>query len=125
LQSQEQFISKDYKEALRRGFLKVDETLIAGGLNEVAEMKKANPPAKSPLMKMFADTLANRKNEQSGANENEDDDLVLDSIGCTANVVLTDYAARKIYVANAGDSRCVMGHGGKCTPLSFDHKPDC
>ena len=88
-------------------------------------MKKANPPAKSPLMKMFADTLTNRKNEQSGANENEDDDLALDSIGCTANVVLTDYAARKIYVANAGDSRCVMGHGGKCTPLSFDHKPDC
>ena len=74
---------------------------------------------------LFADTLANRKNEQSGANENEDDDLALDSIGCTANVVLTDYAARKIYVANAGDSRCVMGHGGKCTPLSFDHKPDC
>ena len=28
-------------------------------------------------------------------------------------------------MANAGDSRCVMGHGGKCTPLSFDHKPEC
>ena len=88
-------------------------------------MKKANPPAKSPLMKLFAETLASRKNEQSGANESESDDLALDSIGCTANVLLTDYAAKKIYVANAGDSRCVMGHGGKCTPLSFDHKPDC
>lgn len=30
-----------------------------------------------------------------------------------------------MYVANAGDSRCVMGSaGGKCTPLSFDHKPE-
>jgi len=48
----------------------------------------------------------------------------LESIGCTANVVMIDHAKQKIFVANSGDSRCVMGHGGKCTPLSFDHKPD-
>lgn len=28
-------------------------------------------------------------------------------------------------MANAGDSRCVLGAGGKCIPLSFDHKPEC
>ena len=28
-----------------------------------------------------------------------------------------------MHVANAGDSRCVMGKGGNCVPLSFDHKP--
>lgn len=43
----------DYKEALRKGFLKVDELLNKGGLNEVAEMKLNNPPAKSPMMKLF------------------------------------------------------------------------
>lgn len=37
---------------------------------------------------------------------------------------MLDYALKKIFVANAGDSRCVMGHGGQCTPLSFDHKPE-
>lgn len=37
---------------------------------------------------------------------------------------MIDYAAEKIYVANAGDSRCVMGKGGKAVPLSFDHKPE-
>ena len=39
---------------------------------------------------------------------------MLDSIGCTANV----------YVANAGDSRCTMGKGGKTVEMSIDHKPD-
>ncbi len=27
-----------------------------------------------------------------------------------------------IYVANAGDTRCVMGYGGKFQALSSDHK---
>ena len=31
----------------------------------------------------------------------------------------------KLFVANAGDSRCVMGVAGNCVPLSFDHKPEC
>jgi serine/threonine protein phosphatase PrpC len=49
--------------------------------------------------------------------------MMLDSIGCTANVILID-KMQKIYAANAGDSRCVLGRGGKALPLSFDHKPD-
>jgi serine/threonine protein phosphatase PrpC len=39
-------------------------------------------------------------------------------------VILADYDKRRLFVANAGDSRCVMGHGNKCLPLSFDHKPE-
>lgn len=72
-------------------------------------------------MKILQQSL--KKNEE-GEGNGEDDDLALDSIGCTANVIMVDYALKKIFVANAGDSRCVMGAGGKCTPLSFDHKPD-
>ena len=61
----------------------------------------------------------------TGEEDKEDDDLALDSIGCTANVVMMDYDASKIYVANAGDSRCILGRGGNVVPLSFDHKPEC
>lgn len=31
---------------------------------------------------------------------------------------------KKLYIANAGDSRCVMGVAGRTVALSFDHKPD-
>jgi len=37
---------------------------------------------------------------------------------------MVDYAASKVFVANAGDSRCVMGRNGIAVPLSFDHKPE-
>lgn len=53
-----------------------------------------------------------------------EENLMLDSIGCTANVIYMNSANRKLIVANSGDSRCVMGHGGKCKALSFDHKPE-
>ena len=42
--------------------------------------------------------------------------------GCTANVVLV--ADKKIYCANAGDSRSVISVAGKAHQLSEDHKPD-
>ena len=67
-------------------------------------------------------TDAGGKND---AGEPTDEALALDSIGCTANVVMIDNQRKKLVVANAGDSRAVMGVGGKAVPLSFDHKPEC
>lgn len=49
---------------------------------------------------------------------------MLDAIGCTSNVVYLDKTKKKIYVANAGDSRCVMGKNNKSVEMSIDHKPD-
>jgi serine/threonine protein phosphatase PrpC len=50
--------------------------------------------------------------------------MMLDAIGCTSNVIYIDKAQKKIYVSNAGDSRCVLGKGGVAVEMSIDHKPD-
>ncbi|KAF2642242.1 PP2C-domain-containing protein [Massarina eburnea CBS 473.64] len=41
--------------------------------------------------------------------------------GCTASVGII--SKDKIYVANSGDSRSVLGIKGRAKPLSYDHKP--
>jgi serine/threonine protein phosphatase PrpC len=65
-----------------------------------------------------------KKPSEENPGEEGEEALNLDSIGCTANVVVIDQNLKKVFVANAGDSRCVMGVGGKCVPMSFDHKPE-
>jgi len=47
-----------------------------------------------------------------------------DTSGATAVVVVVDHQNRKIYCANAGDSRAVLCRGGGAVALSEDHKPD-
>lgn len=42
--------------------------------------------------------------------------------GCTAIVSL--FILGKLYVANAGDSRCIMYKNSKINPMSFDHTPE-
>lgn len=44
------------------------------------------------------------------------------SSGCTAVVALLN--GNELYVANAGDSRCVVCRDGKAMDMSFDHKPE-
>jgi serine/threonine protein phosphatase PrpC len=46
---------------------------------------------------------------------------MIENKGCTAIVVLVKDGT--LFVANAGDSRCVAGIGGKAVALSTDHKP--
>ncbi|CAL1538625.1 unnamed protein product [Lymnaea stagnalis] len=42
--------------------------------------------------------------------------------GCTACVALLQ--GKRLIVANAGDSRCILARAGKAVELSFDHKPE-
>lgn len=42
--------------------------------------------------------------------------------GCTAVMALL--VKDKLYVANAGDSRCIISIDGKAQDLSKDHKPE-
>jgi len=49
-------------------------------------------------------------------------DTIVKFVGCTACVALI--TKTEIYVANAGDSRCVLCKGGIAINLSEDHKPE-
>lgn len=43
--------------------------------------------------------------------------------GCTAVVALI-HERRHLYVANSGDSRCVLCRNGTAVDMSIDHKPE-
>ena len=48
---------------------------------------------------------------------------MLEGKGCTANVVLIKEGV--MYVANAGDARCILAcNGNKPLAMSTDHKPN-
>jgi len=47
----------------------------------------------------------------------------LEDCGTTAVSCLLTQDAKKIIVANAGDSRCILASGGKAVAISEDHKP--
>eukprot|EP01101_Sappina_pedata_P005784 TRINITY_DN2732_c0_g2_i1.p1 TRINITY_DN2732_c0_g2~~TRINITY_DN2732_c0_g2_i1.p1 ORF type:complete len:342 (-),score=130.97 TRINITY_DN2732_c0_g2_i1:227-1114(-) len=47
----------------------------------------------------------------------------LEDCGSTACVAILTADAKKLIVANAGDTRCVVSYGGKAVAISEDHKP--
>ena len=54
------FKAKKYDEALRDSFLRIDHDLeLDWGREEIANMKRKEPPNKSPLFKLLGDTLGN------------------------------------------------------------------
>lgn len=69
--------------------------------------------------------LLGEAGDRRDPSQQTNEEMMLDSVGCTSNVIYIDKAAKKIFVANAGDSRCVMGRNGKACEMSIDHKPDC
>jgi len=70
-------------------------------------------------------TTEGRKELSQIKNGDEDDkgDYQTESFaGCTACVALI--VKNELYVANAGDSRCILYSDGKAIAMSEDHKPD-
>lgn len=100
LRNNTEFLKKNYEESLKMTFLKMDELLnTEEGKKELQRIKSGSDSKDSSTW-----------NQDSYA-------------GCTANVALL-VQGKDLYVANAGDSRCILSRNGKAIELSFDHKPD-
>ncbi len=59
---------------------------------------------------------------KSGEDDSKGDYQTESFAGCTANVALL--VKNELYVANAGDSRCVIMSKGHAIAMSEDHKPE-
>lgn len=101
------FKEKKYEEALTETFYEIDEMLLK------PEYKKELRAMKGEKTDKFSKGQPARDN---------DDEPFESTAGCTANVALV--IGNDLYVANSGDSRCVIADGGKFEELSIDHKPD-
>ena len=99
LKKTDAFKKSNYKQALIDTFLTIDKNVVSDA-------------GKKELQKI------SQKNGSSGASGN---DLPFQA-GCTACVALLTQT--EIYVANAGDTRCVIASKGTAKDLSIDHKPD-
>ena len=98
----EEYKEGEYLASLKQGFLGIDTSLKSGGLKEVAQIRKDNPPNKSPIMNILSDMTKAKKSLAEGsaddgettATDDGDDDNSLESmetIGCTANVALINF----------------------------------
>lgn len=109
LKENKNFKEKKYAEALTETFYHIDELLLKP--ENKKELKAFKGEKGKPNEK---------KSDSSIAKEN--DEPFESTAGCTANVALM--VGNDLYVANAGDSRCVIAEAGKFEELSIDHKPD-
>ncbi|OMJ96243.1 hypothetical protein SteCoe_206 [Stentor coeruleus] len=94
------FKEGNFEQALKDTFLRMDELIkTTEGLKEVIRIAK-DLPDNYPVQ--------------------ADPSLLM--AGCTAVVALI--CRNTLYVANAGDSRCVLNREGRAIEMSIDHKPD-
>lgn len=99
MKKNQSFIERDFDQALKETFMKMDDLLrTEEGQKELRQLK----------------------------NQSRDDGFGYQSnsfAGCTANVALI-YKKKELIVANAGDSRSVISSKGYLFEMSTDHKPD-
>ena len=117
-------INSDMSQALKETFIKMDEIMTLP--ESIEEIKKYARLSKE------ADDLQNKKEPENSQmtffsqilQKDPDANDIYMRTGCTACVLSVDKKSKKLYFANAGDSRVVLCKKGVAYPQSQDHKPE-
>jgi serine/threonine protein phosphatase PrpC len=90
------------------------------GMEAMVQISKEHPNQTSPVERALRFHADKSALQQIKANQHSVE--MMEGKGCTANVLMIVNSL--LICANAGDSRCVLGEGGRAVPLSTDHKPN-
>ena len=119
----EKIKTNDVKQAIIDTFLNMDELMLQKeGIEELKTiLKKSEEEDKiffeknkieESKLDIYIKTVLN-KEENPAVNR-----------GCTACVCIIDSFSKKVFFANAGDSRVILCKNGKAYRMSVDHKPE-
>ena len=90
------------------------------GIEELLSLYKKSKEEGSKIKETNRNTQIEMLRQVIDPKEKEDAQIAMFT-GCTANVLVIQ--DRKLYFANAGDSRSVLCKNGTAIPMSVDHKP--
>ena len=119
--------NSNLKTALTENFIKMDELLVEP--NGKLELKKYAKISKEEdeIINQREKTTKTGNSQMDFFNQifNKQDDVDIAMVtGCTSCVVAIDEKNKKIYCANAGDSRAIICKKGVAYAMSVDHKPE-
>ena len=118
-------LNTDMIQALKETFIKMDEIMQTP--KSVEEIKKYARLSKEEDDKQTKNEPPNSQmallSQIMGQKDPEANDIFMRT-GCTACVLGIDEGKKKLFFANAGDSRVVMCKKGIAEAMSEDHKPE-
>ena len=112
------------QKALIDNFLRIDELLVeTPGKLELKKLARISKEKDELQIKKEKNKQADMFKQLFDPKSQEDCDVAM-MTGCTAHVCAIDEKEKKIYFANAGDSRGVLCRNGVAYAMSEDHKPE-
>ena len=123
--SNSNFKSGNIKLALQETFLKMDNLMREeNGKIELKELSKKSKEEDDAQEKKLGSKNSQADMISKLISTQKSEDEIANMTGCTACVCVIDEKNKKLYFANAGDSREVLCKKGIAYPMSVDHKPD-
>ena len=121
--SNQKIKTDNIKQAIIETFFNMDELMRESkGIKELKELAKKSQEEDDIFMKKHR-IVETQMDLYIKAILSKDENIAY-SRGCTACVCVIDNKTKKIYFANAGDSRVILSKNGKAFRMSIDHKPD-